>query len=545
MLFGYTVDLDFSLAQCNPKPGFHITEIRHLINDGGRPNYVNNGAVFKGAAPFTPNIKSQRNCVAAFFKRSAMTHAINMPLRFEFEAFVHNEFIPNYLYPNSNPWRMLTDDEAIDRMPFTVRVKTKFKEMLRTGRSAYPEFIAALKRLIAFIKLEFYMQKKFPRFIMPRSEFFRIWHAILTEAINHCIYGWDCGIKKTPFSERGAVLRALFGDGPVFEIDCTAFESSTDSWLMNHIQRPIYHAFAQGGDMGLIDPFIDAKSETQVFDVCGMRMEGPATLTSGEPDTSHWNFIINFLVLSFASFRATGEYPVAKIEGDDGVFKPIPHVEQVFNGIGFTAKLEYHDSIVDAGFCRVYCGGRANLTDALFSIVKLGWSDASYLAANKTKKLGLLKAKCMSYLVQYSGCPIIGPVVDRILERIDHVEAIAPRDWWERQKYDQWKPELRNRQPMHCDRVEYQRLFDITVLDQVTIEAELLQSINHWDLSQETYLESPTALAIINEKYPDWKTVWMEDVCKVNITGKIASEGWRSEWPSDSNDWTSLIEENY
>lgn len=530
---------------CNPKPGFRIVEVKELVNDTTRPNFVNNGAMLKGAVPFTPSIKSQRNCLAAFFKRSAMCHPITHSLRIEFEAFIHNDFIPNYLFPQSGKWRMLTDDEAIDRMPFTEKMKKRLKQVLRDNKFDNTELSKALVKLISFIKLEFYLEMKCPRFIMPRSVLYRVLFSKLADAINNCIYFWECSIKKVPFALRGEHLRNRLGNGPVSAIDCTAFEGSTDAWLMNHAQRPIYHAFAQGLDEGLIDRFIDVKSGQQYYSTTGLEMEGPATLTSGDADTGHWNFIINFTILSFASVRATGEYPVACIEGDDGVFKPIPYVEQVYQGMGFTAKLEHFDSLDDASFCRVYCGGRANLTDPIYALAKLGWSDAKYIGANSGKKLGLLLAKCMSYLVQYSGCPVIGPICDKIVDVLHDIKPIEPEDWWEHNKYTQWKPELRGRQPIEQDRLEIERLFNLSVSDQIAIERECISSIASWKHDEDDCLDSPTAVRYINIRFPGWVEFWDSNVDKVPTVGKIQCKQYLSDWPSDGNDWTSMTEFYY
>lgn len=530
---------------CNPKPGFKIVGVKQLVNDTTRPNFVNNGAMLKGAAPFTPSIKSQRNCLAAFFKRSAMCHPITHSLRLEFEAFIHNDFIPNYLRPQSGKWRMLTDDEAIDRMPFTEKMKKRLKLLLRDRNFDNTELSKSLCKLIAFIKLEFYTEKKYPRFIMPRSVYYRVLFSKLADAINHCIYGWDCTIKKIPFSERGQHLRNKFGDGPCSEIDCTAFEGSTDAWLMNHIQRPIYHEFAQGNDDGLIDRFIDVKSGQQYYSTAGLELEGPATLTSGDADTGHWNLIINFTIMCFASVRATGFYPVASIEGDDGVFKPIPYVESIYRGIGFTAKLKHHDSLEDASFCRVYCGGVANLTDPVYALAKLGWSDSKYIGADPRKKLGLVLAKAMSYLVQYSGCPVIGPICDAIITKLKDYNPIAPEDWWEHNKYLQWKPELRNRVPVAQDRKEIERLFNLSVLDQINIEKECLSSIDSWKFDGDDCLTSPTAICYIREYFPDWITFFETNVLYVPTMGKIWRTHFLSDWPSDGNCWTSMTEFYY
>lgn len=465
--------------------------------------------MLKGIAPPTPTIRSQANMVSAFYKRVAMNHPVHHPERIELAEFILSEYIP-WVLKHVGEFQPVSDDEYIDSLDITESHKKILKdychELERIGFILDPR----LRVIQAFIKLEFYeVSDKFPRVIMPQEEASRAAFGAPLSEINHAIMKLPTSIKRYSFAERPNFMKNLFGDDPVQSNDFSSFESSTDKWVINNVLRPIFLAITYPSHEKRVKMYMDYKCRPQNFKYGSLRFKSEPLMRSGDLDTASGNFFANDTAIAYASYKSGGlgvDHP-RSVEGDDSVFKRIPGVAVIFRNLGFTAKLEDHDHLRDASFCRVYVGGTAALTDGIYVLSKLGWSSAKYLFAKKEKKLALLKAKCMSYLCQYAGCPIVGPVCDAVLSKLEGITEINNPDWWEQEKMKFWKPELRNKDVLPSDRSEYERLFKVTTAEQVMIEEECIDSITKWCLrndSGETCLESSTALEAVQRYRPDW-----------------------------------------
>lgn len=529
------------MSGCNPRPRCKLLKVRRLVDTGTRPNYVNNGAAIRGAVPFTPNIKSQVNLLAGFYKRPSWCHPIDWALREQFKWFVNNVYC-DWLREHKSPFVLEPIEVIISRLNVPAPMKAQFTEYYREVQAR--GFQLSDDELLTgfFIKLEFYEDPKYPRVIMPESERARIAFQDVVHGMTHAILTLPSCIKSISFDDRPEFLRNLFGLVPVSSNDFSSFESSNDLWMLLNIITPIYRVLCDGNDEGKLDLFLNYAARDLRFRGMDMDCVSDPALSSGKIDTALRNLVLNDAALAFAAWLV-GADNTRVVEGDDSVFARIPGVENVFKGLGFTAKLENHDSINDAAFCRAYCGGRANLTDAVYSVIKLGWSDAQYLGAKCEKKLGLLKAKAMSYLIQYCGCPIIGPVVDYLLCKLENIDEVTPRDWWEFEKFKFWKPELRGKSVLEVDRLEYERLFRVGVDEQKAIESELIKSIS--ETNWENLLESPTLICVIERTRPSWISNWDKSVRYVPITGRIEAMDYLREGPCVDGDFENMLHSMY
>lgn len=500
----------------NPKPGCELTQVRRIDPTTVRPNYVNNGAVLKGIAPPTPTIRSQANMVAAFYKRVAMMHPIHHPERVKYGKFIIKHYIPWILkhVPEYNP---MTDDEYIDTLDITEDQKRSLKEECEILRREGYILNQTLRIIMSFLKLEFYeLIGKYPRVIMPQNEKTRAAFGAPVHEINNSIKYLPSSIKAIPFVDRPEWLRAKFSNTKVrlMANDFSSFESSCDAWMLTNVLGPIYLAISRNSKDPRIEFYLRYKMMEQEFKYGNLRFKSPPLMRSGDLDTAMGNFFENDSAIAYASHVAGGlgvDHPRA-VEGDDSVFEEIPGVQQVFRNLGFTSKLEIYDDLRDASFCRIYVGGKAAITDAVYVLSKLGWSNAQYLQASKKKKFSLLKAKCMSYLTQYAGCPIVTTVCKEILNKLENIPEVVEKDWWEREKMKFWNIELRQRETHPDDRIEYNRLFNVTIEEQLKIEDEITKSIREWNVNseEETFLDSPTAREVCLRNKPDWVNYYHE-----------------------------------
>ncbi len=481
--------------------------------------------MLRGVAPPTPTIRSQANMVAAFYKRVAMSHSVHFPERLAWAEFVLSQYIP-WLLEHVREREIMTDDEYIDTLELPETKKDRLKEECYIIRREGYVLSQRLRIIQAFIKLEFYEESsKFPRVIMPQDEIARAAFGAPLSEVNHAIMDLPTSVKAISYEDRPNFLKNKFGNNPVSSNDFSSFESSTDKWVIVNILTPIFIALSNAKDDGRVSKFMNYMSKEQIFKYGNLRFIGPAMMTSGSLITASGNFFTNDSAIAYAAWKTlgTGVNHDRAVEGDDSIFVKIPGIAQTFKNLGFTAKLEHHEHLRDASFCRVYVGGTAALTDGLYVLSKLGWSSAKYLFATEMKKKSLLKAKCMSYLCQYSGCPIVGPVCDSILSKLEHVEAAPIYDWWERQKMSFWKPELRNKPVLMSDRDEYNRLFKITPEQQINIERECISSLENWvlDSKTETFLVSDTAVELLRGLRPDWLNNYYRNAHNVDTDNYI------------------------
>lgn len=405
----------------------------------------------------------------------------------------------------------MTDDDYIDTLDITIDQKTRLKTECEILRREGYVLNQSLRVIMSFLKLEFYeVIGKYPRVIMPQNEKTRAAYGAPIHEINSSIKYLPSSIKAIPFVDRPDWLRSKFSNtkGKLMANDFSSFESSCDDWMLTNVLGPIYLAIARDSTDERLNYYLRYKLTEQEFKYGNLRFKSPPLMRSGDLDTAMGNFFENDSAIAYASHISGGlgvDHPRA-VEGDDSVFEEITGADVVFRNLGFTAKLETYDDLKDASFCRIYVGGKAAITDAIYVLSKLGWSNAQYLQASKKKKYQLLKAKCMSYLTQYAGCPIVTTACNEILDKLEGINEIRDKDWWEKEKMKYWNPELRKREIHQEDRLEYARIFKISPEEQIKIEKEIKTSIQSWKIEgeEETFITSPTSIEICQRNKSDW-----------------------------------------
>ena len=542
-LYGYEVGRKFNWAHVNPRHTSKLVKVRSLTLTGTRPNYVNNGFQLVGFAPLTPNIRSLANVVGGFYKRPAMSHTYSPSVRDEYAWFVMNVYIPEFVNVYKRDYVLEDDRVVIKRLDLSSKKIEMMLKLLDSMRDDAYQLDKRGRIIELHVKREFYVAKKLARLIMPLPMRSRVAYCAVISALNKTIYGFPSCVKNMDFDSRVARIRSLFHTDTLSN-DNSSFESSQDLWVLNNIIEPIYLALCDGKDDGRLQAYINYRKQKLIMRYDGLQFETEPILNSGGLDTSLSNFLFNDSSVRFAAWKAGMGVDINMLaEGDDLVCEVIPNLERVLRDIGITTKLEYHDNPNDVSFCRCYPGGNNNLTDAVYALAKLGWSDAKYLGANDNKKLGLLKAKCMSYLVQFGGCPIIGPVCKEIYLKLHEVETVIDDDWWEKEKMKFWSENGANKVTTLKDRSEYMRLFNVEIDTQLTIERELIQSIQKHGFFQP--ISSGELHAIVQRDYPDWIKNFDKRCHLVNSIGKIEKMHYISDWPTNDNVWTSEIESIY
>jgi len=200
------------------------------------------------------------------------------------------------------------------------------------------------------------------------------------------------------------------------------------------------------------------------------------------------------------------------VEGDDGImtfqFPENAPTEEDFKKNGLIIKLIESDNLADLSFCgQVFDPDDGIvLTEPFDALVNAGYSRKLYVKAGNNLKLQLLRARALSMLYQYNGCPMLSAFAVRViyLTRNIRVRSTVVSN------LEQYKRDImREALNLHIDpiitsstapcRALFARLYGVSISDQLIFEDAMS--------SLELYSEIDVS-AILD--YPK-QNVWMFD----------------------------------
>jgi hypothetical protein len=241
----------------------------------------------------------------------------------------------------------------------------------------------------------------------------------------------------------------------------------------------------------------------------------PGVRMSGEMDTSlgnGWcNLVLFMYVLWGKGVNLTDLVDICGfVEGDDGLFA-LPHKllpeERDYVPLGFRIKIIIADELNLASFCgNIFApGDNIVVTDPVKMLSKLGWCSRKYIGAGRAVQEALLRAKALSIVHQFNGCPILSAAGRRIVELTQNVTF--RKDFlkhafnsYERQWIREDLPA--EKIPSSATRYIVEELYGITIAQQKEIEARIsCMEMGAFDLG----IESPWADNYFNyvDTYPD------------------------------------------
>jgi len=281
-----------------------------------------------------------------------------------------------------------------------------------------------LRDVDSHIKDEYYPEFKYPRGINARVNANKILFGPLISAMENVVYENPHFIKHVPVKDRPDYIFSMIGTCKWFMCtDYSSFEGSFRLRLMRILERAFFAHMVSALPIALRDRYL------QAFDTCsgkkklkmgevhgscvGLRM-------SGEMWTSLHNGISNLLAARFVHSEL-GVACRGVVEGDDGLFgyeraEDIPTADK-FRALGFDIKIVTTQHITEASFCGIVFDPvtGVNTCDPREFIAALAWLPGKYGAFKRSKLLALQRAKAMSYLYQYPGCPIIQAAAASVL----------------------------------------------------------------------------------------------------------------------------------
>jgi hypothetical protein len=176
---------------------------------------------------------------------------------------------------------------------------------------------------------------------------------------------------------------------------------------------------------------------------------------------------------------------VMRAEGDDGIFRFIGKIDQsVIDRLDVKIKLAVTTDISKASFCGLVFDPSSQrvVCDPKRVLLNFGWLDRKLSGSSVSTRKSYLRAKALSLLNQYPGCPVVqslalyGLRVTRSIKTASLNSGIF--GFWEREtlttvfsnerKWRSWAREVRD-----CDRQLVDRVFGLCVDEQKKIESYL------------------------------------------------------------------------
>jgi len=264
-----------------------------------------------------------------------------------------------------------------------------------------------------FVKDEEYPEYKHSRCINSRSDEFKTLVGPIFHLIEKELFKRPEFIKYIPVPERPEYLMdRLYSLGAKYvETDYKACEAHFDD-LRFEIEFIFYRymttALNGGADfMKLIKKALRGKNKC-IFKEFTLWVD--ACRLSGEMNTSLGNGFVNWVLAEFTAFHNKAQGFAVVCEGDDGAIRsdPLP-TAQNYKDLGFSIEAEPQSQISGMKFCGLIYDDddRVNVTDPVTEILSFGWTNQRYVGAAHRTKMALLRAKSISMLYQYSGCPVL------------------------------------------------------------------------------------------------------------------------------------------
>lgn len=318
----------------------------------------------------------------------------------------------------------LVPREAVEGwLESTSYTQSRKEELLATYDKICVDFTKVNKKCKSFVKEESYPNYKFFRQINSRSDESKVltgpmFQRMADRMMHFEVNGYMPFIKFIPHKDRPAyIMRVLRPEGRVaYTSDFTSFEALFVKEIMEI--EIIAYKYLISRMPETFQTFMG-----RIFDetlagrnVCEMRqfiMSVMATRMSGEMCTSLGNGFANLVIHYFVFEELLGaqDFRIV-VEGDDALMTCSNVIEDptpYYNELGLIVKLEQHQNINTASFCGCVfdTDDMVNVTDPRDVLLNFGWASAKYIGCRKSKMMSLLRAKSLSYLHQYPGCPVI------------------------------------------------------------------------------------------------------------------------------------------
>lgn len=279
-----------------------------------------------------------------------------------------------------------------------------------------------------FTKEEYYPEYKHHRGIYAREDAAKALFGPFFHYVEEQVFKLPYFIKKVPKKDRPAYIAEFMLDAALKyqATDYTSFESHFTTDMMRDCEFILYRYMAMNNPKAILLVrlmFLILPATNRVVNKY-FTLWVDAKRQSGEMNTSLGNGFSNLMFLLFACEYHGIKYSGPIVEGDDGLIglsKKIP--ESYYTAMGCNVKMENVPEIYQASFCGlVYDPDELkNICDPRQTLATCSWVTKKYTFCNEKNYFALLKAKALSMIYEYPGCPIISVLGRKIFDLLhDH-----------------------------------------------------------------------------------------------------------------------------
>jgi hypothetical protein len=410
------------------KDNFTIDRIKHEDSF-----YVNSPVSIRlpislaDAAPIIPNPAPTPSKIGGILKRFCRDPGINRKFLRGLRAFTRRWCKKNMRRFNASD--DLTFDTWINGTDYPATRKEQLKiihaDMVK-NQFTYGSKLRRRSTLVkSFVKDESYVDFKYPRLINSRCDEFKVFSGPLFDAIGKKLGEREEFVKYIPVVDRPRYLFERLGkNSRYFSSDYSSFEAHFGRQMMMNCEFILYKYMteavpAQRQAMRQIMSVISGDNEIRFNDVV-MHLE--ATRMSGEMNTSVGNGFSNLMINSYvAELHNCGKITIC-VEGDDGImcfqYPQNAPCEADFKKYGLIIKLVESDNLADLSFCGQVFDPDDGIviTEPFDALVNVGFSRKWHVKANSGLKKQLLRARALSMMYQYNGCPMLTAFAARVIE---------------------------------------------------------------------------------------------------------------------------------
>ncbi len=322
----------------------------------------------------------------------------------------------------------------LDGTSYTV----KRKEELLIKYERNPVFNPLKTKIKSFIKDESYPEFKHARKISSRDDIYKVHFGPYVKLMEKEVYKLPYFVKHVPVNERAEyIMDFLDASGTLLaESDYTSFEALLVPRIQQIVEIRAYK-YLLGNLLSAKDlkAMLDVLVGLQDVNLKNSKLTGFGRRASGEMCTSLGNGLSNLMFMLFVHFKAGGNITNFKgvFEGDDGLYRMISGLTydlSLFEKLGLIIKLDVKPKLEDVSFCGLVFDPMEKILirDPLKALVSLGWTTRDHIMSKPAYLMALQRAKAMSFLYQYSGCPILHTAVVQILKHTQHIDMSQYRE---------------------------------------------------------------------------------------------------------------------
>lgn len=268
-------------------------------------------------------------------------------------------------------------------------------------------------------KYESYNEPKMFRGIYSRSDKFKTEFGPICAFIGKIFFNLVWFVKYLDSDQKRDRMKELFDTDlvKVFSNDFTSFEATFTKLLMQIECYFLLFCCQNLPNVEVIRVWLERiKLGKNFLKFKAFVCELEAKRYSGEMDTSLGNSFFNLMFVCFLLHKSghperfyVRDFP-PQIEGDDCLGAFIHPLDgDLLLRLGAKAKLEFFDSFSEASFCGMVFTGSSNniVRDPIPCILDFGYVHYRYLNMSNKTRLALIRAKGLSLLYMYPGCPIL------------------------------------------------------------------------------------------------------------------------------------------